>query len=59
LKDATLTIYNIHGKQVLSIKNISGQTIELQRDNLPGGVYLVRLMQENKVIATNKLVITD
>jgi hypothetical protein len=59
LKDATLTIYNIHGKQVLSIKNISGQTIELQRDNLPGGVYLVRLMQENKVIATEKLVITD
>jgi len=59
LKDATLTIYNIYGRQVLSIKNISGQTIELQRDNLPGGVYLVRLMQENKVIATDKLVIKD
>lgn len=59
LKNATLTIFNVYGEQVLSIKNISGQTIELQRDNLPSGVYLVRLMQQNKVIATNKLVITD
>jgi hypothetical protein len=59
LKDATLTIYDVFGEQVLSIKNISGQTIELQRNNLPCGVYLVRLTQENKVIATDKLVITD
>jgi hypothetical protein len=59
LKDATLTIYNVYGKQVLNIKNISGQTIELQRDNLPCGVYLMLLTQENKVIATNKLVISD
>ncbi len=59
LKDATFTVYNACGKHVLSIINISGQTIELQRDNLSGGVYLVRLMQENKIIATDKLVIMD
>jgi hypothetical protein len=59
LKVATLTIYNIYGKQVLKITNISGQTIELQRDNLPCGVYLMRLTQENKLIATDKLIITD
>jgi hypothetical protein len=59
LKDATLTIYNVNGRQVLNIKNISGQTIELQRDNLPCGVYLVHLIQDDKVIVKKKLIITD
>ncbi|MBI3500842.1 MAG: T9SS type A sorting domain-containing protein [Bacteroidetes bacterium] len=59
LTDATLTIYNCFGQTVAQIKNISGQTVTFYRDNLPSGLYFVRLTQDNKVIATKKLVITD
>ena len=59
LKDAILTVYNSFGQQVKQIKNISGQTIIFQRDNLPSGLYFVRLTEDNKVIKVDKLVITD
>ena len=59
LKDATLTMYNFHGQQVKQITNISGQTIILNRDNLSSGLYFIRLTQDNKVIKSDKLVITD
>lgn len=59
LYNATLTIYNLYGQQVRQMGNLSGQTIFFQRENLPSGIYFLRLMQDNKVIATNKVVITD
>lgn len=58
-KSATLTVYNSFGQQVKQIKNISGQTVTLSRDNFPSGLYSVRLTEENKIIAEAKLVITD
>lgn len=59
LHNATLTVDNYFGQTVKQIKNISGQTITLHRDNLSIGLYFVRLTQDNKVIATDKLIITD
>ena len=59
LNNATLTVDNCFGQTIKQIKNISGQTITLQRDNLPSGLYFLQLKQDSKVIATNKLVITD
>ena len=58
-RDATLTVYNSFGQQVKQIKNISGQTIALHRDNLSSGLYFIWLTEDNKVITTDKLVITD
>ncbi len=58
IKDATLTLYNLYGQQIKEIKNISGQTVVLSRDNLASGLYFLRLTQD-KVIATKKLIITD
>jgi len=58
-KNATLTVYNSFGQQVKQIKNISGQTVTLFRDNLASGLYFVRLTEDNKTYATKKLVITD
>lgn len=65
-KDATLTVYNLYGQTIKRINNISGQTVILSRDNLPRGLYFVRLTEENpegmethKTIAADKLVITD
>jgi hypothetical protein len=59
LKNAILTVYNSYGHIVKQRQNISGQTITLYRDNLPNGVYFSSLAQDNIVIATRKLVITN
>ena len=59
LKNATLTAVNCFGQTIKQIKNISGQSITLQRDNLPSGLYFLRITEESKAIATKKLIITD
>ena len=59
LHDATLTVDNIFGQTVAQIKNINGQTATFSRDNLTSGLYFVRLTEENKIIAVDKLVIID
>jgi hypothetical protein len=59
LKNATLTVYNYFGQTVKEIKNISGQTVTFSRDNLPGGLYFIRITQDSKMISADKFVITD
>ncbi len=59
LNGAELTIYNIFGQNVKQLNNISGQNIILHRENLSCGVYIMRLIQKNKTLATTKLIITD
>jgi Secretion system C-terminal sorting domain len=56
--NATLTMVNYFGQIVKQIKNISGKTITLYRDNLPSGLYFIRMTQDNEVISADKLVIT-
>ena len=58
-KNATLTVYNCFGQAAKELKNISGQTITLYRDNLPGGIYFLRLTQDHETMTTSKLIITD
>jgi len=59
LKGATLTVFNTYGQQIKQIRNIFGQTITFQRDHLPSGLYFISIRQNNKVITTGKLIITD
>ncbi|WP_185956520.1 T9SS type A sorting domain-containing protein [Changchengzhania lutea] len=59
LKNVTMTVYNIQGQVVKEIKNISGQTVTLFRDNLPSGLYFIQMTEANKIITAAKLVITD
>jgi len=59
LRDAELTIFNSSGQSVNHITNISGNTVILNRDNLPSGLYFMRLLEDNQVIISEKLVITD
>ncbi|TAL59962.1 MAG: T9SS type A sorting domain-containing protein [Bacteroidetes bacterium] len=58
LYNATLTVDNCFGQTVKQIKNISGQTVILSCDNLPCGLYFLRLTEGNKIY-TDKLVISD
>jgi agmatine deiminase len=59
MKNATLIVENCFGQTVAEIQNINGQTVEFNRDNLATGLYFARLIQENKTLATKKLIITD
>jgi len=59
LKNATLTVYNFLGQISKEIKNISGQTINIFRENLSSGVYFIRLTENNKTLMFDKLVITE
>ena len=59
LKNYTLIVYNSVGQTVKQMDNLSGQTIILNRNNLPSGLYFVRLTENNKTLAVDKLVITD
>ncbi|NUM31296.1 MAG: T9SS type A sorting domain-containing protein [Bacteroidetes bacterium] len=58
-KNASLTVYNSLGQAVKQMDKLTGRTIILHRDNLSTGLYFVTLTQENQVIATNKIIITD
>jgi len=59
LRDASLFIYNSYGQISEQLNHISGQTITLQRGNLPCGIYYIRLVQDDKTSAVSKIIITD
>jgi len=58
LKDAAVTVYNTFGEEVRSFV-ISHSPFVIERNGLPSGMYFIRLMQGNKIVATNKFVVTD
>jgi hypothetical protein len=57
--NATLTIYDSFGQTKKMTNNLSGQKITLNRDNLPSGLYFIRLTQDSKTLAVIKIIITD
>ena len=59
LKNATAIIYNSMGQEVKQIKNISGNSFNFERDNLHAGLYFINLAEGNKIISTEKFVISD
>lgn len=59
LRAGTLTICTLYGQVVKRMDQLSGQTIHLQRDQLPAGTYLVHLSQDALRWAPQKIVITD
>lgn len=59
LNNGSLTVYDIFGKTVKQVDKLSGQTIILYRDNLPSGLYLLCLTEENQVLSVAKIVIVD
>jgi hypothetical protein len=59
LMNGTLTIINSFGQQMIQTEGISGREIQFYRDNLPSGIYFLLIKDDNKIIASHKLVIVD
>ena len=57
-RQATLQLFNAFGQEVREVKNISAATFNLDRNDLPAGLYILKVLQDNKVFST-KIVITD
>jgi hypothetical protein len=57
LDNAVLNIYDVLGKQVKSITGISNNTVQIEKGDLPAGVYIYRLGDETGMLATGRYVI--
>ncbi|CAN5442659.1 hypothetical protein BH11BAC1_BH11BAC1_22280 [soil metagenome] len=57
--NATLRLYNNTGQVEKEIRNINGNTFILDRNNLPAGIYFILLIEEDNIVATQKLIITE
>jgi len=60
MKKAELFVDNIFGQTVKYVSNIAGVSFTLLRENLPNGIYFLRLSDGNdKIITSEKIVIAD
>ena len=57
--DATLWVENCSGETVKQIEHVKGKSIVLTRDNLAAGVYFVRVIEDEELLATKKIIIID
>ncbi|HEX2901191.1 MAG TPA: T9SS type A sorting domain-containing protein, partial [Bacteroidia bacterium] len=59
LNKTTLTMVNSTGQIVREIKPGPGNSVTIDRDNLPSGLYFIQLVENNRKILTKKIVIVD
>lgn len=59
LNNAVLEIYTTYGQMVKKILNVTGQHMILNCSNLLAGVYFVRIIENQKMISTQKIVVID
>jgi hypothetical protein len=59
LQDATISLTDYTGKLVKSSKNIYGKQIEIDRKQLPNGIYFLKIKEKGKVVAVKKVVVVD
>lgn len=59
LVNASMTIYDSFGRALKTVEGINGNSFTVNRDDLPIGFYYVQLMQQGRMIAADKIIITD
>ena len=57
LDDATLSLENALGQTVKELRDVNGQSVDLSCDDLADGLYFARLTQNNRILATIRLVV--
>ncbi len=59
IQNGQLSIYNTNGQLVKSITNIAGLKCQISGNDLPAGTYMLCLSENNTMISTTKIVISD
>ena len=57
--NSTLLMYNAIGQIVKQIDHLSGNKISLTRENLTGGLYLIQLFENGKLVTSEKILVND
>ena len=50
-------MYDVSGKEVKVKNTVSGQQIQIEKRDLTNGIYFYKLLQNNRIIGTGKLII--
>ena len=56
-QNCSLTLYDLRGQIVRTIKNITTDKVEIERQSLASGLYFFQLRTDRQIIATGKLTI--
>ena len=56
-KDLSFVLYDLTGRKMKQVE-ISGNKVEIRRDNLANGLYIYKLMDDEKVLTAGKLIIS-
>lgn len=59
MSNVDITVTNIYGQSVLSLHNISGSEVSLDREQLPAGLYFIHLKVNDTLIGTKKWIISE
>lgn len=57
LKNAQLKLYDVLGREVMNIQNISGKRVIINRNNLQAGMYFYRLIDNGQPLVNGKLLV--
>ncbi len=58
MEDYEIVFFNLYGKEVKKIQNVSGNRIEIHRDHLKTGIYVCRVLDQDKnIVGTSRIVI--
>ncbi len=57
--NVSLTMYNSLGQQVNTMNGIYGKSVQIDRGNLPSGIYFIRLIAGGRILTTEKVCIVD
>ena len=56
-KHPVATLYDLAGKPVAVRQEVSGNTIQLMRDNLPSGIYICRISGDAGAVGQIKILV--
>ena len=57
--NSTLKMYNSTGQLVKQIENINSNEIQLKRENLSDGIYLIQIFENDKLLISKKVLTTN
>ncbi|MGQ0829930.1 MAG: T9SS type A sorting domain-containing protein [Bacteroidota bacterium] len=58
-ENVSVALYDVLGKEVKRITNIKNENVLISRDNLPDGIYFYLVKDNEKTIATGKVILAN
>lgn len=58
-ENSTLKLFNTIGQLIKEIRDLNGQSIIIDREDLNSGIYFIQLTENGKLISTHKIIVSD